>query len=263
MTRREKIKSILLEQKTVHVSKLSKLFDVSEETIRRDLSDLEKEGFLDKIHGGAVLSNRVHSYVDNTVLKTIFKENKQMIARRVKEIINHGDCIYLDSSTTSLTIAEVIQEENLVVVTNSVDIQHYLSTKKNIELVGIGGNYLNQNRSFVGPNAIKQVERYHFDKVFISPKSIDIKSGLTDIDEDIVLLNQTVLNRGAEKIIVVDHSKFNKVSFVHLEDLQRIDTLITDIKVDNKWRTKLEELSVEIIDDDIIESKKVNNKTAK
>lgn len=255
MTRREKIKSILLEQKTVHVSKLSKLFDVSEETIRRDLSDLEKEGFLDKIHGGAVLSNRVHSYVDNTVLKTIFKENKQMIARRVKEIINNGDCIYLDSSTTSLTIAEAIQEENLVVVTNSVDIQHYLSTKKNIELVGIGGNYLNQNRSFVGPNAIKQVERYHFDKVFISPKSIDIKSGLTDIDEDIVLLNQTVLNRGAEKIIVVDHSKFNKVSFVHLEDLQRIDTLITDLKVDNKWRTKLEELSVEIIDDDIIESK--------
>ena len=193
---------------------------------------------MDKIHGGAVLSNRVHSYVDNTVLKTIFKENKQM-----------------DSSTSSLTIAEAIQEENLVVVTNSVDIQHYLSTKKNIELVGIGGNYLNQNRSFVGPNAIKQVERYHFDKVFISPKSIDIKSGLTDIDEDIVLLNQTVLNRGAEKIIVVDHSKFNKVSFVHLEDLQRIDTLITDLKVDNKWRTKLEELSVEIIDDDIIESK--------
>ncbi|CAM3584455.1 DeoR/GlpR family DNA-binding transcription regulator [Erysipelothrix urinaevulpis] len=250
ITRREMIKSILLEKKTVHVSKLSKQFNVSEETIRRDLNDLEKEGFLDKIHGGAVLSNRVQSYVDNTVLRTIFKENKEIIARRVRKNLNSGDCIFLDSSTTSLSIAESILNENLIVVTNSIDILHFLSSSKTIDLVGIGGNYLSQNRSFVGPNAIQQVERYHFDKVFISPKSMDIKAGFTDIDEDIVMLNRTVLNRGAEKIIVADHSKFDKVSFVHLANLDRVDTIITDNSLPQEWKDKLNELSIRYIDND-------------
>ena len=164
ITRHERIKSLLLENKIVNVSSLSTLLRVSEETIRRDLSILEKEGFLEKIHGGAVISNRVQTFADNTMLKNIFKKNKQIIAKRARKLINEGDSIYLDSSTTSLQLCEEIKEMRLTILTNSIDILSYLSKYENINLVSTGGQLIHQNRALIGRNAVKFLSNYSFDK---------------------------------------------------------------------------------------------------
>lgn len=253
VTRREKIKELLLEKKTVHVSELSSLLEVSEETVRRDLSELEKEGFCQKIHGGATIANRVRSYIDNSTLQNIFKENKATMARRARKLIHDGDSIFLDSSTTSLQIAEAISDMNLIVITNSIDIGSYLSEFNNISLTVIGGNFQARSRSFIGRQSVKFLKDYYFDKAFISCKSIDIEAGCTDVDDEIVHVNATVLNRSQQRIIVADHSKFNKVSFVGLCRLNEVDIIITDNTVDNKWISKCMDLGVKLIDSDSLE----------
>lgn len=250
ITRREKIKEILLEQKIVQVAELSALLSVSEETIRRDLAELEKEGFAEKKHGGAVLANRVQSYVDNNVLKNIFKKNKAIIASRARTLINEGDCIYLDSSTTSLQIAEAISDMHLIVVTNSIDIANYLSQYDNIRLTLIGGNFYPQNRCFVGRQAIRTLKDFNFDKSFISCRSIDMKVGCTDVSDAIVDIHSLVLTQSKMKVIVADHSKFNKISFISLFDLERIDCIVTDQELSEEWRSFCVEKGIRYLDHD-------------
>lgn len=250
VTRREMIKELLLEKKTVHVSELSKLLSVSEETVRRDLSELEKEGFCEKIHGGATIANRVHSFIDNSVLQKIFKENKAIMARRARTLIHEGDSIFLDSSTTSLQIAEAISDMNIIVITNSIDIGSYLSEYDNISLTVIGGNFQGRSRSFVGRQSVKFLKDYNFDKAFISCKSLDLEAGCTDVDDAIVDVNATALERSQRKIIVADHSKFNKVSFVGLCPLKDIDVIVTDHELDPRWTQFCDDNGVVVIDED-------------
>ena len=90
--RQEQIKDIILNEKTVSVVRLSELFSVSEETIRRDLNVLEEEGVLIRKHGGAIVANRVLSEVNNNVLERVFVENKQKIALQSRRFIKSGDC---------------------------------------------------------------------------------------------------------------------------------------------------------------------------
>lgn len=250
ITRHEKIKSLLLENKIVNVSSLSTLLRVSEETIRRDLSVLEKEGFLEKIHGGAVISNRVQTFADNTMLKNIFKKNKQIIAKRARKLINEGDSIYLDSSTTSLQLCEEIKEMRLTILTNSIDILSYLSKYENINLVSTGGQLIHQNRALIGRNAVKFLSNYSFDKCFISPKSIDIVQGATESNDEIVEMNLMALSNSKMKIVLADHSKFYKVSFTKLCPITDVDVIITDEAVSEQWTLYCEEHGIVFIDSD-------------
>lgn len=250
VTRHEIIKELLLEKKTIQVSEVSKLLEVSEETVRRDFSEMEKHGLLKKIHGGAVLTNRVQSYVDNTTLKRIFRENKEIMAKRAKFLINDGDSIFLDSTTTSLQLSEVVIDRNVTIITNSVDIMNYLSNFDNIHLVGIGGEYYSQNRCFIGKDAMEIIGNYHIDKAFISPKSLDMEWGVTHVNQNSVAFLQMVLKRSKYKILVVDHSKFNKVSLLKLGDFRSIDYLITDKELSEEWQDFLEDEQIVYVDDD-------------
>lgn len=252
VTRREMIKELLLEKKTVHVSELSKMFGVSEETVRRDLSELEREGFAQKIHGGATITNRVRSYVDNSVLENIFVEHKETIARRAKDLVHEGDSIFLDSSTTCLQMARAISDLNIIVVTNSIDIATYLSKFENINLTVIGGNFDHRSRSFLGRQATGFLNDYYFDKAFISCKSLDMVSGCTDIEDDIVAVKRTVLNRSQQKIVVADHSKFDKVSFIGVCKLTELDVLVTDRPLSDEWSKYLSDSGVRFIDHELV-----------
>lgn len=250
ITRQEKIKSLILEHKIVNVSSLSELLKVSEETIRRDLTGLEEKGFLEKIHGGAVISNRMQSSADNTILKKVFKKNKQIMASRARRLINQGDCIYLDSSTTSLQLADEIKNMNITVLTNSIDIIHHLSQYPNVNAVCTGGQLLHRNRALVGRNALKFLNNYSFDKCFISPKSIDIDQGLTDSNDDIVEMNMLALKNSKKKVILADHSKFYKVSFTKMCPVEDVDVIISDKPVSEQWTLFCKKNNIEFFDTD-------------
>lgn len=243
--RQEHIKSIVLQKKSVQVSKLAEELDVSEETIRRDLSDLEKEGIIKKVHGGAILSHRVQAKVDNTILKKIFVENKKNIATQAIKMIGPGDSIFLDSSTTSLALAEAIKDMEITVLTNSIDITHRLSKKDcKVTVLCAGGRLHKARGCFVGGQTQKFLEHYSFDKAFFSCKSLDLTAGVTDSDDAEAEIKKVALRNSRHRILLADHSKFGRVSFARICHIHELTQLITDKPLDNEWTEALEDRGV-------------------
>lgn len=247
--RSNKIKKLLLEKKSVMVSELAELFQVSEETARRDLRELEAEGFLRRTHGGGILQERVSRNIDTKDLQDIFVESKKIIAERVRKKIHNGDSIFIDSSTTSAFICEEIKTMKLTIISNSIDNLKLLSKYPNISLIGLGGNLSQNGKCFVGRTAIRQLEDYYFDLSIFSCKTLSMSEGVTDSRDDEAEIKRKVAERCNEAMLVADYSKFNKVSFVKISNYTSIDTLVTDRLVTDEWRDFLEMNGVKVIDE--------------
>ena len=140
-TRINEIRNIIQKNKSVLVSDLAKRYDVTEETIRRDLKQLEKEGILTRVYGGAYSLEGVQNDVTVRLRKNILSEEKDVIAGQCLKFINDGDSIFLDGSTTASSLANLILDRSLSVVTNSLMIAQVLSSSSSINLFLIGGKY--------------------------------------------------------------------------------------------------------------------------
>lgn len=236
MERRQQIKFLMLERKSVSVSELTEQFGVSAETIRRDLSSLEHEGFLSKAYGGAVINQRAQPLVPSNTLVGILVAEKKRIAKKAASLLHNNDAIFIDHSTTAFYICEEISEMSLTVVTNSLSVMLHLSKHPNISLVAIGGAYNCDNDAFFGVNAIKSLRNYHLDKSFISSRALDRQNGLSDNNEIEAEMHRTVLEIAGRNILLADHTKLNKASFIRTCDFSHINTVITDEKLSLDWR---------------------------
>lgn len=244
--RRSKIKEIITEHKSVTVAKLAHEFEVTEETIRRDLQALEKEGVLKRIYGGAYIDD-VQDDVDVSLRERIMVKEKESIAKDCAQFINPGDSIFLDASTTSLYIALAIKDLRLTVITNSLKIANFLADAPDIHLLLIGGIYNKRSMSMLGKNAEESLKQYFVDKAFVSCRSAHQNTGITDSNEQQAEIRKIAINHANESYLVVDHTKFNKTAFAFISDFDAIDTLVTDKKVDDEWQAYLESKDVTII----------------
>ena len=183
ITRKNKIKEIITEKKSATVAELAKLFNITEETIRRDLSQLESEGFLKRIYGGAYIEDIVQSDLDVRLREKIMVKDKEIIANECARIIMNGNSIFLDASTTSLYIATKIKNKKITVITNSLKIANLLSDSETVRLLLVGGILDSSSLSFVGKNTENDMRQYFVDKAFISCRSIHLKTGITDSNE--------------------------------------------------------------------------------
>ena len=171
--RKEIILKQLYEEGKVLVQDLSASIHVSTETIRRDLKELENESLLKRVHGGAVLTKKINGELSVNIRKNIFLDSKKIIASKAIKYIADGSTIFLDSSTTSIEIAEELFRFNhLKVITNSLLIAEILSKNINIHLILIGGNFNAKNFSFIGYAAQEHLNRYLADICFISSTGV-------------------------------------------------------------------------------------------
>ena len=237
---------ILLEKKSVTVSELSKLFSVTEETVRRDLKQLEDEGFLVKTYGGAFIQGGVENDVALSLRETAYLKSKEAIALKAKELIHHGECIFLDSSTTALTIAKAIKDMRLTVVTHSLMVMDQLRDLENIHLICIGGNYSSKSKSNLGMVTLQALDNYYIDKTFMSCRSLSMEHGITDSNESLACIRQKLIQRSSLTYIIADFSKFDKTSFIHICDFHKIHGLITDKDMSDQWRRFLRERKVSL-----------------
>lgn len=246
ITRKTKIKEIISEKKSVTVMELSKLFSVTEETIRRDFKQLEEEGFLTRTYGGAFIQDGVENSIDLAIRQTAYIESKQRIANKCLEIIHNGDSIFLDSSTTAFQIAKVIGNMRLTVVSNSLLIINELCDKENIHLISLGGSYSPKDKAFDGNTALKSLKGFYFDKIFMSCRSLSREYGITDSKEPLATIRQNLIKRGKRVYLIADFSKFNKTSFITISDFLPITGLITDRPLSEDWKYFLAENQVEL-----------------
>lgn len=248
LERRNLILEKLQEEKRVVVSELSQQFQVSEETIRRDLEKMEKEGVAIKSYGGAVLNETTSIDMPFNVRKKENVAGKQKIAELVADQIHNGEHIILDASSTAVFIAKAIKDkENLTVITNSIEIMIELSDVSDWNIICSGGTLKEGYLALVGPKTAEGFNSFNAEKAIFSCKGIDMEKGITDGNELFSYTKQMMMKSAKETILVIDNSKFDKVAFSKLCDANAVDTVITDEKPDDKWITFFERHNIKCI----------------
>lgn len=248
--RRNEILEKLQTDRRVVVSELSQIYDVSEETIRRDLEKLVNDGYAIKSYGGAVINENVNIELPFNIRKNHNIVEKQYIAELVCEIVKDGDSIMLDASSTAVYIAKALLEKgkkNLIVITNSIEIIIELFDAQDWTILSTGGASREGSFALVGPQTDKMIRSYHVDKAIISCKGIDIHAGMTDSDELHANNKATMLAAATEKILAVDSSKFDKTAFTNIAPLDDLTMVITNEKPADKWLRTFRESEIKCI----------------
>lgn len=234
--RRNLILEKLQEDKRVVVSELSQLYNVSEETIRRDLDKLDRDGLAIKSYGGAIINENTSIDMPFNVRKNRNVQGKQKIAELIASTIRDGEHIMLDASTTAVFVAKAIKHKSrLTVITNSVEIIIELSDVPDFNIISTGGNVKEGYLALVGPRAIEGIAAYNVEKAVISCKGFDVEKGFTDSIDLFSQAKQMMMSVAKDKVLAVDSTKFGTVAFSKVGDLKDITTLVTDKKPEKQW----------------------------
>lgn len=246
--RREQIVDILCQEGTVSVNLLSQKFNVSTVTIRNDLRKLEEQGCLLRSYGGALLNK---SFAFDKPLQDKRRINfviKNAIAKEAANLVSDGDCIILDSgSTTSLMVPYLKDKKNIIVMTNALNIAYDLVTNTEIKVVIAGGSIRKNAYSISGPTVTQLLEMHHFNKLFLGVDGFDLTSGITTPNFDEAIVNKVMCKVSQQIITVTDSSKFGRSSFCTITNMENIDILITDSKIPINYYDVLTEHGVKII----------------
>lgn len=246
--RRNMILEKLQEEKKVVVNELSLIFQVSEETIRRDLDKLDKEGLAVKSYGGAVINENNNIDLPFNVRKKKNALGKRKIAEIVERMIRDGDSIILDASSTAVFIAkELKSKERLTVITNSIEVLVELSDVSGWDIISCGGSMKEKSLALVGPKTVEGLQSYNADKLIMSCKGIDLEKGVTDTNELFAEVKRAMIKSVRLSILAVDNSKFDKVAFLNICENNQIDIVITDKKPEPKWLEYFEKLDIECV----------------
>ena len=249
VSRRKKILERVQETGEVLITGLSKEFDVSEVTIRKDLEYLEKKNLLIRARGGAIHSEgRVGMDQRLTEKNKLHTEEKAAIGKKAASLIREGETIIIDSgSTTAEIIKHLGSFRQLNVITNALNIVNLLMGHPNVNVI-IPGGYLRQNSmSLVGPLAERNLQGFYVDKLFLSTDGFDTDHGIYTPNIDEAHLNATMINISKEVILVTDSSKFKRKSLALICTVDKLGTVITDNGIQSDDRSKLEAAGVDVI----------------
>ena len=223
----------------IEVSGLTKDLNVTEMTIRRDLKELEEKGLLKRIHGGAKKVRNLSSVeYSNTEKKQKNINQKKYISKKISEIIEDDEIIFMGPGTTMEYVSEYIQGKSLTIFTNSLHLFNELIKIDSLGIRLIGGNYRKVTGAFVGSLALESIKNLRFQKAFIGVNGINDNHAFT-YNEDEGVLQKLILDNASEKFIVADSSKIgieDFYSFYKLEDVR----VITDDRISSKDLKDLE-----------------------
>ncbi|SHH01405.1 transcriptional regulator, DeoR family [Anaerosphaera aminiphila DSM 21120] len=247
--RKNKIYSLFLEKKTLIIKELSKEFNVSEQTIRRDFKELEDGGIIKMAYGGGTLNENILSTknVEFSVRQKLTIREKEEIAKLIYREIKEKESIFMDNSSTVLSLLNLMDDVAATIVTNAIMVSYELLKFKNVNPVQLGGAIDIRNKCTMDSICLEMLELYHFDKAFISCSSISMLNGITDSNLAISSIRKKVIEQSDKVYLLVDHTKFDKVSLVQISNFNKIDYLITNRKPSDEWIEFLKENNVELI----------------
>ncbi len=245
--RQQQILDLIKENGSCTVQNLSTIFNVSEPTIRSDLRILDKYGYITRQHGGAFLrTNSLKAFSFNLEDRG-HNEEKKRIAKKACELIHSGDNIILDSGSTTTALAQEIMElNNLEILTNSINIGFQLASTSN-HVVIIGGEIKNPTISLTGSLGISMLNGVYADYLFLATGGIDVEKGLSLPSFSDVELKKAMIESANKVVLLADSSKIGKVKFATMGCLDKIDILITDNNVDKNIKKELEKKGLKVI----------------
>jgi DeoR/GlpR family transcriptional regulator of sugar metabolism len=246
--RRLKILELLQEDGSARVSNLSKIFKVSEPTIRQDLEKLEAEGYITRQHGGAFLKS-IPQQVGSLSLQ--HKENmdkKIRIGKKAAEFIQDWDSIILDSGSTTTEVAKHLAgKQELKIITNAINIALLVGSQPSVELLVTGGEFKAPTLSLTGERAASFFQQLHVNKLFLATAGISWEAGLTYPGLSDLPVKKAMIESADEVYLVADSTKIGQASFASLGGLDLIHYFITDDGIEEKAKASLEHKGVKVI----------------
>ena len=245
--RRKLILEKLQAEKKVIVNELSMLYNVSDETIRRDLERLCQEGLAIKGYGGAVLNEDGPDLPFN-VRKIHNPDEKRKIATLVEPLIQDGNSMFLDASTTAVFVAKALKsKKRLKIITNSIEVMLELSDMPDWTVVSTGGYLTGDYLAFSGQRAVTDISTFFADKLIFSCKGLDLHHGILESNDAFAQVKLEMIKSAKTKILVADASKFDKTAFCKIASLTDIDMIVTNTPPSKEWQQAFKEAGVTVI----------------
>ena len=245
--RRQSLLDILRKQPGLRVPELALALDVSEGTVRNDLNALEEQGVLMRVHGGAVLNQQ--DQFQNISFVRRYQQNaaaKLAIAREAAGLVNDGDSILMDASTTAYYFAKALSErKRLRVMTNGFEVARELAQNSTNTVVLLGGVVNNESSSVTGLLSEHIIEELHIQKTFLSCSGFSLERGMTEVHLAEAQLKRKVIESSQQLFALVDSSKFGKEDLTSFARPEKINCLFTDKHLSSNWMERLKQAGIE------------------
>ena len=223
--RKQLILDEIKEKKFLQLEEMVQLLDSSESTVRRDLDELESEGHLRRVHGGAEVVSKLQTEesIQEKSIKNV--QEKMEIAQKALSLIEDGDVIFIDAGTTTELLVELLDRRNLTVVTDSI---HHAAklVDKHFKTIIIGGFVKESTDASIGRAAVEQITQLNFDKAFIGMNGVD-EHYLTTPDMEEAAIKKIIIENAQKTYVLLDASKIGQVSFAKVARIDKV-ALITN-----------------------------------
>jgi len=246
--RKNKILELLEKNGSVKVTELSKMFDISEVTVRNYLADMEAMGLLSRVHGGAMSSYKPYYSMNLSQRLETNQTEKKKIAQKVAETVEENDTIMLNSGTTTLMVFRALPTSfNLNIVTNSIAIALEAADIPNFNVILVGGSVNTKYQFTYGIDAVQQLKNYHADKLILSVDGIDPENGFTTYYDKESDIDRVMIEQSKICIIAADTSKFDRTAFARITSVDEADMIVTNAQLSDVMLKSLEKHNIEII----------------
>lgn len=248
--RQQAIASLVMTQGRASVTELAHAYDVTTETVRRDLAVLDKAGIVRRVHGGAVPVRALHlvepGVGERDVTRSVYKD---AIAAAAAEFLpESGATVLLDAGTTTMRIAaQIPADRTLVVVTNSVPIAARLANVPSVTLQLLGGRVRGVTQAAVGDQTLRVLSTLRVDIAFIGTNALNVRHGLSTPDSDEAAVKRAMVQAANYVVVAADSSKIGREDFVSFAPITSVDTLITDTEIRAADCAELRDQGIEVI----------------
>ncbi|MGE5482910.1 MAG: DeoR/GlpR family DNA-binding transcription regulator [Bacteroidota bacterium] len=235
----------------VNVDDLARVLNVSEATVRRDLSRMDHEGLIRRIHGGAVARDRGSTELPLIERSTLRREAKRAIGQAAASLVNPGETVFIGSGTTALAVAEALVErtelKDATIISNSLPVIVTAARAPHLGVIVVGGFLRREEQSLIGFLAEQTFRELRADKVFMGVGAIHLEHGLTNRHVVEMHTDRSVMELAPALIIVADHTKFGTVATARLGSLAKVSTIVTDSGLPEAEAARYEALGIRVL----------------
>lgn len=246
--RQQQILSLARARGRVGVDDLAALFEVTPQTVRKDLKDLCELGLLARTHGGAVVTSSVEN-VAYAARRMIAEEEKRAIGRAAAALIPNNCSLFINIGTTTEEVAKSLGDHrDLLVITNNLHVAMLLYPNPAMKVIVAGGQVRHADGAVTGASAIDLIRQFNVDQAVIGASAIDESGTLLDFDYQEVRVSQSIIENARRVILVCDHLKVGRAAPVRIADIRQVDVFVTDRMVSPDLARVCADAGVEVVE---------------
>lgn len=245
--RQRRILELLQDSESLRTTEVSEALGVTQETVRKDFELLERRGELVRIHGGASRTEKIRGDIPLTERQAVRRAEKVAIAELAARRIRPNETIFLDASSTVLTLTEFLPDMPLTVLTNALNVLTALTDRPNYDLMCTGGLLDSRSRSFIGLTAERSLRRFNIHRMFLSGNGLHLERGLSESNARQAAFKERVIASSEDVVFMADHSKLGGKSSFFFGEVADLGCLITDHEADSEFVAELETRGIEVL----------------